>query len=76
MHQSIPTVPILPGNPEAFVQVLFPGGGGAFEIWGFETRGFKTVKARQDACFISSRPRFCALLPQVKAGFRVTVACP
>ena len=61
MHHSIPPVPIPPGNPGAFVQVLCPGGGAFAQPVAssreFDTPGFKTVKTpgRQVACFIRLR---------------------
>ena len=46
MHQSIPAVPIPPGNPGAFPNVA-RAGGGAFAYLGLTpghlTRGFKTM---------------------------------
>ena len=63
MHQSIPPVPIPPGNPGAFIRVLCPGGGAFVHPWAipweFNTLSFKTVKSpgRQVACFIPSRWR-------------------
>ena len=72
MHHSVQPVPIPPGNPGEFFQVLSVPGVGHLctpvTPWEFDAHAFKTVISPGRVLFLRDGEK--------RYGFRVTVACP